>query len=98
MSVTLLQQVQAALARVAIDPGPVDNCQGPLTHQAISTYQRSNGMALTGRTSQTLVSELLGNGRFLPEKANIPIWLRHALSLRGTSEIGGPRHSKTIMG
>lgn len=99
MSDTLLKQVQIALAREGIDPGPIDGMIGPLTRQAITAYQAAEGMVQTGLMDQALVTALLGpSSNLAPKDANLPAWLRHALSLRGTAEIVGPRHSRIIMG
>lgn len=99
MSDTLLKQVQLALAREGIDPGPIDGIKGPLTRQAIAAFQTGEGMEPTGRMDQALVSALLGPGSGAgSDGAELPDWLRLALSLRGTAEVRGPRHSRTIMG
>lgn len=99
MSDTLLKQVQVALAREGFNPGPIDGIQGPRTRGAIAAFQSSAGMAPTGRMDQALVSALLGpNSDRVDDRAELPAWLRHALSLRGTAEVRGPRHSRTIMG
>lgn len=99
MSDSLLKQVQRALAAEGIDPGPLDGIAGPLTGRAIAEYQRAEGMLPTGRMDQALITALLGAGSGLAvEQAAVPAWLRLALSLRGTAEVRGPRHSRTIMG
>lgn len=98
MSDTLLKQVQVALAREGIDPGPIDGIQGPLTRQAITSYQAAEGMVPTGVMDQALVTALLGGGAHGDRQTTLPAWLRLALSLRGTDEVRGDRHSPIIMG
>jgi peptidoglycan hydrolase-like protein with peptidoglycan-binding domain len=50
-----IRKIQAALQKRGVDPGPVDGIFGPLTKEAIRTFQGRYGMKPTGEVdNQTL--------------------------------------------
>jgi len=50
-----VRKVQTALQKRGIDPGPIDGILGPLTKEAIRTFQSRYGMKATGEVdNQTL--------------------------------------------
>ena len=53
-----ITRVQAGLARLDYDPGPIDGKQGPQTTEAIKSYQKDNGLLVDGRASQELASHI----------------------------------------
>ncbi len=53
-----VSRVQAGLARLGYDPGPVDGVQGEKTTIAIKTYQRDHGLLVDGRASLELASHI----------------------------------------
>jgi peptidoglycan hydrolase-like protein with peptidoglycan-binding domain len=59
-------RVQQALQRKGFDPGPIDGVIGPMTHEAVRSYQDRFGMPATGELdNQTLYAlggtDLAGN-------------------------------------
>jgi Putative peptidoglycan binding domain len=55
-----IQQVQARLKAVGLDPGPLDGTWGPQTEAALRIYQQQRGLPVSGQldnaTRQTLLS------------------------------------------
>ncbi|MEO3431110.1 peptidoglycan-binding domain-containing protein [Pelagibius sp. CAU 1746] len=51
-------RVQAGLAKLGYDPGPIDGVQGAKTTAAIKAYQRDNGLTVDGLASQQLASHM----------------------------------------
>ncbi|SET48239.1 peptidoglycan-binding protein [Oceanicella actignis] len=45
-------RIQAQLAELGYDPGPVDGAMGPRTRRAIIAFQRDNGLARTGAANK----------------------------------------------
>ncbi|MEE8499677.1 MAG: peptidoglycan-binding protein [Kiloniellales bacterium] len=54
----LVLALQRHLARIGLDPGPLDGRVGARTTQAIESYQRAGGLAVDGRPSQELLDRL----------------------------------------
>ncbi|MEZ5814841.1 MAG: peptidoglycan-binding protein [Alphaproteobacteria bacterium] len=54
-------QVQEYLMRVGLYPGPADGITGPLTQDAVRSYQRLHNLKADGNTSQDLLSHMLAN-------------------------------------
>lgn len=54
-------QVQEYLMRMGLYPGPADGITGPLTQDAIRSYQRLHGLAPDGEANQGLLSHMLAN-------------------------------------
>ncbi len=54
----LVLALQRHLARIGLDPGPLDGQAGARTTQAIESYQRARGLAVDGRPSQELLERL----------------------------------------
>jgi putative peptidoglycan binding protein len=54
----LISGIQGTLAGKGYNPGPVDGRMGPATAQAISAYQQSNGLLVTGQPSQALLNHM----------------------------------------
>ncbi len=52
-------QVQEQLIRLGLYPGPADGIAGPLTQDAIRSYQSANNMKTNGKADKTLLSHLL---------------------------------------
>ena len=53
-----VRETQQLLAMLGFDPGPADGLYGPRTQNAITSYQRSRGLAADGQTSSGLVDQL----------------------------------------
>ena len=54
-----LAQIQEQLMRIGLYPGPADGVQGPLTSDAIRSYQSKNGLPVNGEASAELLSHML---------------------------------------
>ena len=54
-------QVQEYLMRIGLYPGPADGVTGPLTQDAIRSYQRVNNLNADGLASENLLSHMLAN-------------------------------------
>ncbi len=54
----LVLALQRHLARIGLDPGPLEGRVGARTTQAIESYQRAGGLAVDGRPSQELLDRL----------------------------------------
>lgn len=55
----LVEDVQSALNNAGYNPGPADGIYGPRTRNAISAYQRDNGLSVDGEPSAPLLQHLL---------------------------------------
>jgi peptidoglycan hydrolase-like protein with peptidoglycan-binding domain len=58
-------RVQAGLAKLGYDPGPIDGAMGGKTESAIRAYQRDYGLPVDGRPTQELAQHIesrLGSG------------------------------------
>ena len=51
-------RVQAGLAKLGYDPGPIDGVQGSVTTAAIKAYQRDNGLQEDGRATLDLATHI----------------------------------------
>lgn len=51
-------RVQAGLAKLGYNPGPVDGVMGSRTSSAIRNYQRDNGLLVDGRASYELAQHI----------------------------------------
>jgi len=54
-------QVQEYLMRSGLYPGPADGISGPLTQDAIRSYQRMHNLNSDGAASENLLSHMLAN-------------------------------------
>lgn len=54
-------QVQEYLMNAGLYPGPADGISGPLTRDAIRSYQRKHGLDADGAASKNLLSHMLAN-------------------------------------
>lgn len=54
-------QVQEYLMKVGLYPGPADGVSGPLTRDAIRSYQRKHNLEADGAASKALLSHMLAN-------------------------------------
>ena len=54
-------QVQEYLMRMGLYPGPADGITGPLTQDAVRSYQRLHSLNADGRASEGLLSHMLAN-------------------------------------
>jgi localization factor PodJL len=57
---SLTAQVQEQLMRRGLYPGPADGIGGPLTSDAIRTYQRDNGLTVDGLANADILEHMLG--------------------------------------
>ena len=57
-STNLTSNVQAGLARLGYDPGPVDGRYGPKTKTAIESYQADNGLLTDGLVTSELAAHI----------------------------------------
>ena len=57
----MIAQVQEQLARLKLFNGPADGLGGPDTEDAIRTYQKQNGLPVTGKPSEDLLVRLLAS-------------------------------------
>lgn len=51
-------RVQAGLAKLGYNPGPIDGVKGGRTTSAIRNYQRDNGLLVDGRASYELAQHI----------------------------------------
>lgn len=58
----LTAQVQDYLMRLGLYPGPADGITGPLTKDAIRSYQRQHNLNPDGQANEALLSHMLANG------------------------------------
>ncbi len=58
---TLVAQVQTYLMQEGLYPGPADGVDGPLTRDAIRSYQSRNQMPVSGEASQDLLAHMVAN-------------------------------------
>lgn len=54
----LVLAVQRHLARIGLDPGPLDGQAGARTTQAVEAYQRARGLPVDGRSTRDLLARL----------------------------------------
>ncbi len=54
----LVLAVQRHLARIGLDPGPLDGQMGTWTTQAVEAYQRARGLPVDGRPTRDLLARL----------------------------------------
>ncbi len=52
------QQAQTKLAALGINPGPIDGIAGNATRRAVLTFQKQNGLPLTGQLDQATLDKL----------------------------------------
>ena len=57
----IIAQVQEYLMRVGLYPGPADGARGPLTEDAIRSYQSVNNLHVDGRATEDLLTHMLAN-------------------------------------
>lgn len=57
----ILAQIQEYLLRMGLYPGPADGINGPLTQDAIRSYQRQHNLSPNGAASESLLSHMLAN-------------------------------------
>lgn len=62
-----VRYLQAALRRLGVDAGPVDGLDGPKTRQGIRTFQRGEGLPVTGRLDAELLEAVLDRARAVDE-------------------------------
>lgn len=58
----IVAQIQEYLMLTGIHPGPADGVYGPVTAQAIRTYQAANSLPVDGQPSQSLLNAMVGGG------------------------------------
>ncbi len=58
----LVYDTQAVLTDLGYEPGPVDGSYGPRTSQAITEYQKENGLLVTGTPSEALLAHMNKQG------------------------------------
>jgi peptidoglycan hydrolase-like protein with peptidoglycan-binding domain len=68
----LVEKVQASLAKLKFYSGPVDGLDGPQTGQAISAYQKSVGLPVSGHIDGFLLKRLGILETNPPEQAPLP--------------------------
>jgi peptidoglycan hydrolase-like protein with peptidoglycan-binding domain len=68
----LVEKVQASLAKLKFYSGPMDGLDGPQTGQAISAYQKSAGLPLSGHIDGFLLKRLGILETNPPEQAPLP--------------------------
>jgi len=59
----LMAQIQEYLMRAGLYPGPADGIYGPLTKDAIRSYQSINNLDVTGQASDDLLTHMLANSQ-----------------------------------
>ena len=57
----VVAQVQEYLMRIGLYPGPADGMKGPLTQDAVRSYQALNNMNVDGVITQDLLTHMLAN-------------------------------------
>lgn len=78
------REVQARLASLGFDPGPVDGVRGPRTDAAITAFKRSVGLRPRPYYGPVTAAALLG-GREAVGEADIP-WMAEASRMKGLHE------------
>ncbi|WP_321341844.1 peptidoglycan-binding domain-containing protein [Breoghania sp.] len=68
----LVTDLQNSLKRIGYYSGPVDGLNGPRTEEAIRSYERASGLAVTGRPSHALRARLILEDVALPRAAPTP--------------------------
>lgn len=58
---TLVVETQKSLIRLGYEPGDI-GVAGPALDEAVSSYQKSQGLLETGELSQALLTHMLRNG------------------------------------
>ena len=56
-----MQQVQARLKAVGLDPGPLDGTWGPQTEAALRAYQQQRGLPVSGHLDAATLQVLLAS-------------------------------------
>ncbi|MEX2631665.1 MAG: peptidoglycan-binding protein [Tistlia sp.] len=67
----LVAEVQRALHRQGLDPGPVDGLEGPRTSQAVRLYQQRSGLPEDGILDEALLQSLAAAEA--PPRQNVPV-------------------------
>jgi cytochrome c peroxidase/peptidoglycan hydrolase-like protein with peptidoglycan-binding domain len=57
-----IQQAQARLKAVGLDPGPIDGMMGSQTEAALRTYQQQQGLPVSGQLDTATLQALLATG------------------------------------
>lgn len=55
---TMVRQVQEELIKLQLIPGPADGMETPILRDAISAYERKNGLEITGKPTRDLLRRL----------------------------------------
>jgi uncharacterized protein (TIGR02594 family) len=93
----MLKSVQARLAALGIDPGPIDGDYGPRTRAALEAFQRSKGLEVDGLVGPATLAALgLGAGAASAPSGEPP-WLKAGRGYVGTKEIVGPKHNPAVV-
>lgn len=82
----LIKATQYELNRMGYEAGPIDGRLGSKTVAAIDTFQRQQGMHVTGKPSPALLKRLRATG---PDQASVPPDRGQHLP-KGNNEIRGP--------
>lgn len=59
---TVVTQIQNQLIELGLYPGPADGNYGPITADAIRSYQKANNLEVTGEPSENLMIHMLASG------------------------------------
>jgi peptidoglycan hydrolase-like protein with peptidoglycan-binding domain len=55
----LVAQMQEYLMQIGLYPGPADGIEGPLTADAVRSYQRQNDLVANGQASQKVLNHMM---------------------------------------
>jgi len=69
LSPAMVQQVQARLQQLGMYNGNVDGIWGPATEASVRTYQRSQGMVVTGQLDSPTIAAMNLDGSSAPPLA-----------------------------
>lgn len=87
--------VQARLAALGYDPGPLDGIRGRRTVAAIRAFQRDRGLAADGVVGPRTRELLFAGGASAADEPDRP-WYEEARRLTGTREVPGPGSNPAI--
>lgn len=80
-----IQEIQFTLARLGIDPGPVDGIMGPRTESAIIAFKRSRGLRARPYVGPLTWAAL--RSATPADKPNLPPWIVEANKVVGLHEV-----------
>lgn len=88
-----IRDIQARLAELGFDPGPIDGDDGPQTKAGVAAFQRARGLVADGivgpLTRQALWPDLVSERIASVPPPGMPRWLANAIAELGVKERAG---------